>query len=398
MFLVIVGYASAYAIGLWFVDVFRIFKLILVVISLGFVLSRNGFSTIFLLNKFNIYLLILVMLGLSFFSDSPFQSIYKGLTFVFPLLYIIYSINYLLQYGAYNLLVSLSFLILITYVLVPLSFLFLGFEIERTNIYGYQEGEFFVSNHYGWSSVLFLLSSITVLRFYPLKKLYRILILIFIPFVFYVLIISGNRAGLFSAGIAFFIFLFKDRFFPLVGKLMVLFLIVFSVFLVSLTENSSIDFIELRNETQLKSGSEGRLIGTNAMLRSFEYNPVYWFTGVGMFDYSELHKYGGILPVYHNSYWEVLFGSGIIVFIIFLKIMIYDPFKIFWKKISSFSLVIIPLIIIPFFETNLTAGQFLFFPWFSIIILLNAKEFHISLPIDDSFVHVYSGDTATSVR
>lgn len=318
------------------------------------------------------------MLGLSFVSNNPFESIYKGLTFVFPLLYIIYSINYLLQYGAYNLLVSMSFLILVVYAVVPLSFLFLGFEIQRTNIYGYQEGEFFVSNHYGWSSVLFLLSSITVLRHYPLRKIYRLLIIILIPFVFYILIISGNRAGLLTGGLAFLIFFFKDRFFSLIGKFAVLSVIIFTVFLLSLTENSSIDYIEERNEMQIKSGNEGRLIGANAMLRSFSQNPVYWFTGVGMFNYTELHKYGGVLPVYHNSYSEVLFGSGIIVFLFFIKIMVYDPLKVFWKKISTFSLLAIPLIIIPFFESNLTGGQFLFFPWFSYILLLNAKEFRVN--------------------
>ncbi|RPD91728.1 hypothetical protein EGM88_14415 [Aureibaculum marinum] len=377
MFLVVLGYAAAYSIGPWFIPFFSVFKQVLVFVSLVYVIKLNGFSTIYLLNKFNIYLLICVMMGLSFFSNEPFQSVYKGLTFIFPLLYIIYSVNYLLQYGAYNLLVSLSLMILIVYAFVPFSFLFFGFDIQKTNIYGYEEGRFFVSNNYGWSSTLFLLSSITVLRFYPLKRIYRLFILIFIPFVFYVLLISGNRAGLLSAGLAFIFLLFKDKIFSFMFKFTLVLLLFIAVALLSLKENSAISTIERRNEVQIESGNEGRLIGTNAMLKSFDNNPVYWFTGVGMFNYTELHKYGGILPVYHNSYWEVLFGAGIFVFIIFLKIMIYDPFRVFWNNISNYSLLAIPLIIIPFFESNLTGGQFLFFPWFSYIILLNSKEFRL---------------------
>ena len=54
--------------------------------------------------------------------------------------------------------------------------------------------------------------------------------------------------------------------------------------------------------------------------------------------------------------------------------MLYEPIKQFVKRISKYDLVFIPLAIIPFFEGNLTAGQFLFFPWFMYIIALNAER------------------------
>ncbi len=80
------------------------------------------------------------------------------------------------------------------------------------------------------------------------------------------------------------------------------------------------------------------------------------------------------LANYHNSYFEILFGLGVPLFILFMVFMLYEPIKQFLKRVSKYDLLLIPLVIIPFFESNLTSGQFLFFPWFSYVFALNAKK------------------------
>ncbi|MCK0132260.1 O-antigen ligase family protein [Flavobacteriaceae bacterium F08102] len=375
MMLVLIGYAMGTTQGQAVTEM-TIFKGVVLFFSFLYVLYKNTISTQFIKNIGAIYFIIVSVFVLSFLSEDPFKSIYRGLTFVYPLLYIIYSINYLLRYGAANLMIALSCSILLVYSIVPISFFLVGGSlIETYNIYGYQEGNYFVSNHYGWGSTMFILCAFSVLRFYPLKFFYKLVIYIFLPFVFYLLIISANRAGLLSVFIAFILFIKKDQFVGYYTKLLIILSVVLIILFVALQKDSAIDFLLEKNENQIESGTEGRLIGTAAMLKSFERNPVYWLIGVGMFNYDELHLNGGILRSYHNSYWEILFGSGIIVFFIFLSFMVFHPLKIFWKTTLTYSLLIIPLIIIPLFEGNLTAGQFLFFPWFSYMILMNAKEF-----------------------
>ncbi|MBJ2174573.1 O-antigen ligase family protein [Aureibaculum sp. A20] len=375
MIWVILGYALASGVGFHLVPFIRVFKLIFVIGSLVFVLYRNGIDTGFLSKKWSILLVTLGVSVLAFVAEDPFPALYKSLTFVYPLIYILFSINYLLRYEAFNLLVALSLSILLVYSFVPISYFLFGTDTGTANIYGHQEGDFFVSNHYGWGSSLFILSALTVLRFYPLKFYIKLGLFLYLPFVFYLLIISGNRAGILSVALALVFFIFKDHFANISTKIILVFVAIAVYFFVAIQENSVIDFLQEKNKTQLETGKEGRLIGTEAMLRSFNSKKTFWITGVGMFDYTELRMNGGILYSYHNSYWEVLFGAGIIVFLFFLYYMVIHPLGIFWRLTSSYSLLIIPLIIIPLFESNLTAGQFLFFPWFAYMILMNSKEF-----------------------
>ena len=149
--------------------------------------------------------------------------------------------------------------------------------------------------------------------------------------------------------------------------------------IISLQENSVFQFLQQKNEQQLESGVEGRFDAFFVMLNYLEFNPSVWFYGVGMFNYEFLEKGGALLHGYHNSYFDVLFGVGTIVFSFFIFFMVIWPLKIFWKTTASYSLLIFPLMIIPFFGSDLTAGQFLFFPWFAYMILLNAKELHPKL-------------------
>lgn len=376
--LVLIGYAMGTTLGVGVMSYVRVFKGVFLAISLVNILYKNGVSTHLIINKNNLYVTIVFIFLLSFLALDYESSIYRSITFIYPFLYIIYTINYLLRYGALNLLIVLSYICLAVYLIVPLSYLFFGGDLsDNGTIYGYTEGEFFVSNHYGWGSVMVILSGLTVIRFFPINKIIKLFLYAFLPYVFYLLLISANRAGMLALFLAFLSFIIKDRFATIGQKLLLVILPILMLLYISLQENSVIDFLKNKNEIQLETGEEGRFLTTSIMFRYFTENPVKLFTGVGMFNYEVLKVNGGVLSTYHNSYWDIFFGSGIIIFIFFLSFMIFRPIITFFKTTYNYSLLIIPLMIIPFFEGNLTAGQFLFFPWFAYMILLNAKEFYI---------------------
>jgi len=377
-FWVIIGYGLGTVFGKNSgpVSIMRQFKTLFLFLSFIHVLMRNGLSFKFLANKFSILLVIIVVGFHSLLSNDLTESGYKAFTFIYPLLYIVFSVNYLSKFGAINNLIGLSMAILVIYAFVPLSYFLIGGSLDTDIIYGRNEGNLFVSNHYGWSSALYITTSLTVLKFYPLKKLYKWCIIGFLPFVFFLLIVSASRSAILSVLMVFAFFLFKNNSIKSSTKILLI-IFSFSIFLfIANNENSAIDFLVEKNSRQLETGEEGRIITTRAMLKAFENNPVYWFTGVGMFNYSEMKSNGGTLSSYHNSYWEILFGSGIFVFIAFLNFILIKPLKAFWKRVSDYSLLFFPLMLIPFFEGDLTAGQFLFFPWFTVMIILNLKELH----------------------
>lgn len=376
MLLVLLGYASANILGPEVFNLIKIVRTILLFISIGFILYYNGFSTKRILNHQSIYIIIFFIFMGSFFGKDPFLSLYKGLTFMVPFLYVVYCINYLLKYDALNLLIGLSMMIMLVYLIAPISYLFFGADLSSTMIYGVQEGEAFASNNYGWSSIIYILSAITVLKYYPLKIIYRITILLLLPLVFYLLIISGSRSGMLALALAFFFFIIKDKHIGFSYKIIFSILPVLILFYISTKDNSVFEFLQNKNERELETGVEGRYDSFLIMTDYLKHNPTNWFYGNGMFNYDILEKEGALLNGYHNSFFDILFGVGFIVFFFFIFFMVIWPLKIFWRTTASYSLLIFPLMLIPFFESDLTVGQFLFFPWFAYMILLNAKEFH----------------------
>ena len=56
--------------------------------------------------------------------------------------------------------------------------------------------------------------------------------------------------------------------------------------------------------------------------------------------------------------------------------MIFRPFYYYAKYYSKYFLLITPFAIIPFFESNLTGGQFLFYPWFIFMLLFNIPPYY----------------------
>lgn len=101
-------------------------------------------------------------------------------------------------------------------------------------------------------------------------------------------------------------------------------------------------------------------------LRVLDQNPNLILTGFGYDNFRNgIKAYTGIeleLPS-HNSYLELLTTTGAISFLFFFFCFFLNAVvQYIWYDIKKF--VYLPtLLLIPFFESNLNSGQFLFFPW-----------------------------------
>ena len=79
------------------------------------------------------------------------------------------------------------------------------------------------------------------------------------------------------------------------------------------------------------------------ILRRLSETPSHWFTGVGLFNYAAFKKEGEGIGNYHNSYFEILFGLGVPLFLLFMVFMLYEPAKQFIKACLQIRFVLDPI-------------------------------------------------------
>ena len=351
---------------------------------------------IFFLNNITkkVYVFGFLILVTVFFSVDPITSFKKFSTMVFPLIYISASINYLLnRYSIVTILCELTSIFRLIYVLPIISFIIFGGDLSLQSIYGDTIGAF-VSNHYGWSSYVFIISHI-----FLIKNNYSKLISfwsLFLIIAFILLIVSGSRSSLLSLFLSLSIWLWFSKI-NILSKVLLVSLSASFIFVV-LNSGSSDNFRQQKTSSQLEfynntnntnyknnsaSLSDTRKSARDIGVITFLENPILIVTGLGFLKFNDgIGKYFPIISKdyyrsgIHNSYLELFFGCGIFVFLYFLWHFTIRPLFIYIKYFKTNLLLYVGVVlIIPFFESNITGGQFLFYPWFILIfLLLNFSE------------------------
>ncbi len=307
------------------------------------------------------WILIYTLLFGAFFALDLTYALSRVITLVAPLSYIILFFSYLqIKYKKEAIGRQLSSLFQLTYGIPILIFIVFERQFGATNLYSVQA---FVRNHYGWSSVLFLLLSADILFNYKIPRWRYWMTVAFIPAALYILFASGSRSSWLSFVLTGGIFLFRSQRLPFWSKPLLIgaALIPLVYFLGDPSSALYQRWEKTQRQIELQEEASDRLLWANAAFREFKREPTLWFTGRGLFDYKGLIKQGG----FHNSYYDVMFGTGIFVFGFFLYLFLFRPAYYYFRYYSRYFLTFFPLVIIPFFESNLTGGQFLFFPWFS---------------------------------
>ncbi len=373
-FLVIIGYALAVYTNLESVAFMKIVKSFFIAFSIialfkNMQLSKNPFPspTFLFILIFSFWVFLM-----SFFSENIGYSLSKAMNFLVPFLYVYIAMHNLLnKFSANDLLKAFLRSFNMIYAIPIFLFLLTGAGFSQTNIYGQgsKEGQFFVSNQYGWACSVFIISSVDLWLNTKFSNKYKMFIVVMTCVAMYLVLISGNRASWVAIGLALLIFIIRLKNIRVDFKIIIALIpIVAIIWFYQLPESSLMTRIN-DTETQLERG-EARFNTAKLAISEFNEEKTLWLTGAGMFNYEKI-IHGDGLGDYHNSYLEVLFGGGIILFLMFLNFMVFRPFYYYATHYSKYYLIITPLLVIPFFESNLTGGQFLFFPWFIFMLLFN---------------------------
>jgi len=336
---------------------------------------------------------ILVMLTIPF-SVNVLGTLKRVFVMILPMIYVAASLRALfLVYSWDNILMALLKSFRWIFVIPSISFILFGGDLSQTDMYGEVVGAF-VSNHYGWGAFMVITSHWLLIQFKEVKVISVWTGLAI--FNFFLLLISGSRSGLLSILVAFAFWFFSKRG-HIVLKLGVT--VVFIYLTISLLNSDSALSERLyKTQTQLEVNEENTdddyysnsayMADSRATARAiaslaFINNPQLYFTGMGIFAFRDgLHEYAPWADAnyyrsgIHSSYLEIYFGSGILVFAFFLWYFTLKPLLTYLKYFRNKMLFYFgATLIIPFFESNITAGQFMFYPWFiSIFFLMYFKE------------------------
>lgn len=379
--LVIFGYFLAVLTGFQSIGVMKNIRLFFIIISVILLLFASSNLLKFVqANIFSFFLLLTWSFFSILWSENVSYSFSKWLIFAPGIFYLLLFINYSVKRYSFFLtkkFLDISFFLIYLFPIV--YFVLFVRNFSSSGIYGLaEESQGFVSNHYGWSASLVSIYLLTSLKSFSFNKhffLYVILI-----FSFLILILSSNRAGILSFVLSLMII------FSYFNKIKINQIFVFSFVSLSLflfvryqaqLEDSAINFLINKSTSQLESGSEARFVIAEYVFNIFSSDILLFLFGFGFFDNVHIKESGFNFYSYHNSYFDVLFGLGLFGFFLFFRTFYSSSLSLYWKYFRTEFVIVIPLLIIPFFESNLTMGQFLFFPWFSYLLLLSTKKKYI---------------------
>lgn len=366
--LVILQYCLAEKFGETGFSTLKSARLVFVGVSLAFMATQVDLKQLIRSTFFLSYSGIILFGALSLTQAYDFKfAAWRFLSFSVPVMYIVLTMEHFRsKYTLDDIRRILWQGFQLIYGSVILVYLILEDRFSGTYLHDYTK--FFKHNQYGWASVLFLLFTLDILYNDSLPRWRRWLSLGLIPVALFTLLTCGNRATWLTSGLSLGLLLFKWQTERVSTKLKlgILGVLGTATFLLFLDPSSSFYAAGERTYSQLKYGTatSERLLWAENAWGDWLSHPMQWFAGRGIFNYHGLINPNG----YHNSYYEVLFGCGLPVFALFFYLIFLLPLKQFWQHYSSRLLTFFPLAIIPFFESNLTGGQFIFYPWFSIMI------------------------------
>jgi hypothetical protein len=296
-------------------------------------------------------------------SDTFDFSLNRLLTFVLPVMYIVLTLS---MFKDGKPLLDLNTIIVgfLWVYAFPVS-IYLLFDQPFQSLYLGDTSYMFKHNQYGWSAVLFLVLGIDVLSNIRLSKAQKVALFVLLTTCVFLIFASNNRSTWLSFIVSLLVFLFRFSF-KKSTKYNALLLVIFIAIPFLAYKNSAVFHGLERTIIQLQGGEQysDRLRWQTHALNDFSSSFTDVFVGRGMFNYNGFENANSV----HNSYLDILLGCGTPVFIVFIYQMVFLPsyhyIYVFSRRYITFS----PLLIIPYFENNLTGGQFLFYPWFTMML------------------------------
>lgn len=304
------------------------------------------------------------LLATAIYAGQPVYSFLRTLTFLIPFCYIFFSLAFLVSgYSFSQVLTAFLYAVHLIYCIPVFCFLVFGQTTSYINLYYISTDPYtslgFASNHYGWAGCIVLVTGWDLLRNHQgLSRAGKYYLVIMSLIAVYLILASGNRTSWIVLLICTMTVIFFNSRLGLLRKAVLLSIPLGLVIWLSRLPDSAVTNRLQKTYTQMERG-ESRIARAITSAQYANTNLQVWMTGWGMFS-----PPASLMKSMHNSYFEVLFGAGLPAFCYFLWHFVILPCKNLYRYFSRQYLFLIPVIIIPFFESNLTGGQFLFFPWF----------------------------------
>ena len=299
------------------------------------------------------------------FSVDFFWSIERYLAWIPFVVYVNYFIVYLFrQYTKDEAQIKLLQIFNIVYFLPVFVMIINGVMFKTENIYG-QTVSGFIANVLGWACTLFVLTGFDLYANKESSKWTKYLFFITAILSLWGVVLTGSRSSYISLATATLVLVLRSRQISFNLKAVVSFFIFIFAYYIITSPDSVINLRSQYAEVRQVKGEARFELASMAFHTILKY-PTLVFTGFGFDNFKAgLSAYGGIKTelASHNSYLEIFFSSGIFTFLFFLIVIVGNAI-IKYIKFDSQQFIYLPmLLIVPYFESNLNAGQFLFFPW-----------------------------------
>ncbi|MFN4144916.1 MAG: O-antigen ligase family protein [Runella sp.] len=285
------------------------------------------------------------------------------------MIYVNYFVVYLFrQYQKEEAKIKLLQLFSLVY-FYPVALMFVrGVVFQTENIYG-QAIDMYRANVLGWACAFFLLTSFDLLSNLPTSRRFRFIFYVIALFTLWGIVLTGSRSSYLSLAAGILILVVRNNRTPLYFKaLSVICISAFAYYIITSPDsvvNLRSQYAEIRQQR-----GEIRFQLAEQAISTFWKHPQLFITGYGFDNFREgLFYFANIRTELapHNSYLELLFSCGVFVFLFFLAFVVFPAFVKYIRFDSQYYVFFPMLAIVPYFESNLNAGQFLFFPWMTFL-------------------------------
>ncbi len=367
VFLVVYGYGLR---G----DAFQAAKLIrtgLVIVSLlGILFLQGQVKYIFNQNKnwvlYGFVGLNIIVLPFSVEFLRSFERIIAWIPF---LIYTNYFIVYLFKhYTKDEAKIKLLQIFSLVYFYPVVVMLMAGIAFQTENVYGQYVGAY-KANIIGWSSTMFVVMGFDLYANRPMSKWVRYTFFITAFLTLWAIVLTGSRSSYVGLALSSLVLIVRNRQISVYLKIAAsVCIIAFAYYII--TSPDSVVNLRAKYAGMRRQRGEVRFQLAEKAFDVFVNKPGVLFTGFGFDGFrAGLERYAGVQTdlASHNSYLEVLFSGGIFSFLFFLIFYAINAFLKYLRFDSQYFVFLPALMVIPYFESNLNAGQFLFFPWMTFL-------------------------------
>jgi O-antigen ligase len=364
MLFVLVGYY--FTIKFNALGAIKVFRIVLMAVSFAALLVQWRPAR-YQMNPLRHYILVAFILANCLmlpFSVVPMTSLERLLTVAPFWLYIDMFAYYVRgRYGPTDGLRRMEWFFLLVYLFPVITFFISVYPFAKLSIYG-DDTAGFVSNQLGWSSAIVISCLLDVRSRLSSKKTWRILWFCGLAMSFWLLLISGSRSSYLSLAATLLVLLVVSKTLRFIPKILLSALILVAAFYFTTAKESAVTQRLTKTKAQLER-VEPRLESARMAFHALNVQGYRYLTGLGYDVYQEsIRTITRVQPrKAHNSYVELFVNTGVVIFSIFVLTLLLPAIIRYTKWDMGQFAFLPPILIIPYFENNLGAGQFIFYPW-----------------------------------